>query len=444
MDTPLQKDKNQKFSRLLSVLLAVLLFAVSASLAFLVRYYTQDSAARTLRWVRTAVKNSYYREIPEETLNSATLDDFFGYNGKTPLLDEYSAYYTAEEYKIVRTQQAGGQSGVGVSFVSDDQGDSKIYRVSGNSPAEASGLRAGMYLLGFGSDENNLIYSTKSSQFGAFIADIPTGQTFTLLAAENKEDEGSFYTVCKAVYEQNYVFYADNALSYRFTGEKADVLTEGEDRLCYLPADTACIRLDSFSGDAAEQFSKILQVFSSRGKNRLILDLRNNGGGQMNILCDIAAYLCKDAKNGKFPVSVARYKKDRNEAYYANKNRYGEYFSDNSEIYILANENTASASEALMGAMLDYGTIEYSDIFLAELGGVAKSYGKGIMQTTYGNILTGEAVKLTTATVHWPVSDVCIQGKGVLPADNAVAVPAAGYADFADTMLRTVVANYLA
>ena len=164
----------------------------------------------------------------------------------------------------------------------------------------------------------------------------------------------------------------------------------------------------------------------------------------MNILCDIAAYLCKDAKNGKFPVSVARYKKDRNEAYYANKNRYGEYFSDNSEIYILANENTASASEALMGAMLDYGTIEYSDIFLAELGGVAKSYGKGIMQTTYGNILTGEAVKLTTATVHWPVSDVCIQGKGVLPADNAVAVPAAGYADFTDNMLQTVVANYLA
>jgi hypothetical protein len=76
-----------------------------------------------------------------------------------------------------------------------------------------------------------------------------------------------------------------------------------------------------------------------------------------------------------------------------------------------------------MGVMLDYGAITYQDICLIERDGEARTYGKGIMQTTYPFIgFTGEAVKLTTAQMRWPKSDNCIHGRGVLPADGALSI----------------------
>ncbi|MBP3434175.1 MAG: hypothetical protein J6K50_02765, partial [Clostridia bacterium] len=55
--------------------------------------------------------------------------------------------------------------------------------------------------------------------------------------------------------------------------------------------------------------------------------------------------------------------------------------------------------------------------------GVAKTYGKGIMQTTYPlKLINADAVKLTTAKIYWPVSGNCIHGRGILPEDGALTV----------------------
>ena len=73
--------------------------------------------------------------------------------------------------------------------------------------------------------------------------------------------------------------------------------------------------------------------------------------------------------------------------------------------------------------MLDYGAIAYGDICLSERNGVAKTYGKGIMQaTSYVNILKQDAITLTTAEIRWPVSNNSIHGRGVLPEDGALTV----------------------
>ena len=73
--------------------------------------------------------------------------------------------------------------------------------------------------------------------------------------------------------------------------------------------------------------------------------------------------------------------------------------------------------------MLDYGTIGYGDICLSTRSGVAKTYGKGIMQTTYQLSLWGQdAVKLTTAKIYWPISGHCIHDRGILPTDGAKTV----------------------
>ena len=115
---------------------------------------------------------------------------------------------------------------------------------------------------------------------------------------------------------------------------------------------------------------------------------------------------------------------EKKEKFYANSNQYEAYFSADSRIYVLADEGTASASECLIGAMVDYGAVSFSDICLIERNGVAKTYGKGIMQTTYPfGLWDTDAIKLTTARILWPTSDTCIHGTGVTPELGAISVP---------------------
>ena len=84
----------------------------------------------------------------------------------------------------------------------------------------------------------------------------------------------------------------------------------------------------------------------------------------------------------------------------------------------MGDDGTASASEALIGAMLDYDKEGIVNVVLSgykDKSGeiVYRTYGKGIMQTTYENPTTGEAIRLTTAKIYWPTSDITIHGEGV-------------------------------
>ena len=142
----------------------------------------------------------------------------------------------------------------------------------------------------------------------------------------------------------------------------------------------------------------------------------------MDILQEIASYFCKDSTAKKPLVAVADYG-NKKDYFYANGNKYNEYFAKDSRICVLADEDTASASECLLGTLLDYGAITYGDICLIERGGVAKTYGKGIMQTTYYlDVIKKDALKLTTARVLWPKTNTCIHGRGVLSSDGTKVV----------------------
>ena len=134
------------------------------------------------------------------------------------------------------------------------------------------------------------------------------------------------------------------------------------------------------------------------------------------------SYFCKTSTDKNPAVAVADYtKKGKKEVFEASGNYYYDYFSDESCIYVLADSGTASASECLIGCMVDYGAVSYSDIFLSERNGIAKTYGKGIMQTTVPSSIFGrpDAIKLTTARILWPLSGNCIHDRGVLPEDGA-------------------------
>ena len=176
-----------------------------------------------------------------------------------------------------------------------------------------------------------------------------------------------------------------------------------------MPENAAYIRFDTFTGSAEADFADAMARYKEEGKTQLILDLRDNGGGSVDILRNIASYFIKSEKGKKNVVMKVAYKTHVDDSYISDPSVYANYTFD--KIKVLINGNTASASEALIGAMLDYGTITYADLF------GATSYGKGIMQTTYSHTFNKDAIKLTTARIVWPISDTCIQGTGIKPAN---------------------------
>jgi len=165
-----------------------------------------------------------------------------------------------------------------------------------------------------------------------------------------------------------------------------------------------------------------MQQFKEEGKKHLILHLRENGGGYLDTMQSIASYFCKESEKSKPIVAVADFGEKRT-SYNAYGNWYEDCFAQDSRICVLADAYSASASECLIGCMIDYGAIEFSDICLAERNGVAKTFGKGIMQETrLINFLKQDAITLTTAEIRWPVSDRSIHDRGVLPEDGALTV----------------------
>jgi carboxyl-terminal processing protease len=176
------------------------------------------------------------------------------------------------------------------------------------------------------------------------------------------------------------------------------------------------IKLDSFEGDASKQVGEALDYMKSRGRDKLVLDLRANGGGLMTVLTDIAEYFIDNGGAKKSLVAFAE-GKSKNEYFYTNENNFKDFLTD---VAIIGDENTASASECLIGAMVYYEACSISKVVVEKDAlGNARTYGKGIMQTTY-KFLTGGAFKLTTARILWPDKTTCIHKTGVTPAMGAI------------------------
>ena len=230
------------------------------------------------------------------------------------------------------------------------------------------------------------------------------------------------------------MYYSDSETGLLFTSESGEPQPTEDVSLknSHLANDTAYILYKEFAYHSETQLDTTLNYLISRGKTKLILDLRNNPGGYLDVLTTVAAEFL--GKNGEKGITVA-VSKDKNQAktyYKTGNNNY-----KNLKIVVLADYDTASASESLMGAMIHYGIISNETMVITKKDGVAKTYGKGIAQTTFPNLVTGEAIKLTTDYIFWPDEVTCIHGKGIsVTGDNAVEPSEDGSCD--NELLRAV------
>lgn len=396
------------------LLLAAILFA-SGALTF---WLSLDKGMRKLIWIKDKIDEEYYQDISNDEFYSTIYDAI-----NDDLLDPYSRYMTAEEYKTAGQTLAGKKGGVGITTLDEDADGNEqilITRVCGNSPAERAGLAEGDKIIAFGAAEDSLTENQNYAAFSEFLNGMETGASFFLKILSDGEEKT--VSLAKESYVENYVFYRTNASSYGFTGSNNSEWAEKNNALTALPDQAAYIRLIQFGGNASSGFAAAMERFRQEGKTDLILDLRGNTGGYLDTMQEIAAFFGKNAQ-GNAPLAVLADYGEKTVGYNARGNVYGDYFKPESRICVLADIDTASASECLIGFMLDYGALSYEDICLSERGGVAKTYGKGIMQTTYYlDWFEKDALKLTTAEILWPVSKTSIHGRGILPEDGAKTV----------------------
>lgn len=277
--------------------------------------------------------------------------------------DKYAAYYTPEEFKKVKQSNEGKYVGIGVKFDGKAKDCTRVLYVYENTPAEKAGIQPGDIIKSIdGIDFSNATYSTVYSS-------IKLTEKGSVTIGLYRPDTGEEYTVDVEVaqIEETTIF--------------AKML---EDNIGY-------IQIRGFQTATLESFKEHFETLKQQGMKSLILDVRDNPGGYVNTVLDILDYMlpeCDLLKTEKRGGKTRVYSSDKSAAL-------------DIPCVLLVNEESASASEILTGAMKDNGA--------ATVVGV-KTYGKGIVQATYP-LLDGSAVKLTVEKYFTPLgNDIHEQG----------------------------------
>ncbi len=435
---PAPAGGGKKAVRITAAVLGALLLAVAAFLGgWYGQYYSLDGEVRNYLWAKSVLEKNYYSPLDEGELYQALYDSL--------AVDPYTRFYSASEYDAYMAKSAGENDGVGVAFFIGQKADERaqVFVAMENSPAERAGIRKGMYIFAFGKTADSLTEGN-FAELRTFLSQ-EKGELVLRCGYAADGSDAANYTLTPKDYQTSFLHYRDSGAGFRFRGEGSTLsLTQTDEPMAGLDEKTAYIRLEEFSGsNTPVEFIQLLSKMKERGRTNLIFDLRSNGGGNLGILGDVASHLMRNAEGDNPVVLSAVTRSGQRTNYVCAHNDFSSYFGEDSEVYVLADEYTASASEALIGVLVDYGTLPYSHIFLREdEDGIAKTYGKGIMQTQFTS-MNGSAMKLTTATIHWPAGK-CIHGVGVTPSDGAIPIAAPFFWGADDPMLSEVLSRVCA
>ena len=363
----------RKRSRRISVWLCLLcvMLAVAFAVLFTSLYYVRRfSQLHAVSEAVELVKKNYYffDDKTEESMVTGALKGLAANMG-----DKYAEYYTKAEYEELLSGNSGTFIGMGVLVSEMEEGVFIITAVYDNTPAQEAGILVGDQLIRANGEpaEGKDVYT-----FLDFITH-EEGDVNTVVVLRNGQ-ELSFTVTMRQVYSP-YVTYKmlDDGIGY--------------------------IYISGFHGQVVREVKDALTDLKAQGMQALVLDVRDDLGGSLNDVCDIADIFLPKNK----VITTVRSRINEEVVYRTH--------SDGVDLPIamLVNGNSASASELLSGALKDNG--------IAKLFGT-QTYGKGIVQTFF-DISFGRdgTIKFTTDAYYTP-SDVCIQGTGITP-DEIVELP---------------------
>ncbi len=349
--------------------------------------YEQYKKFDSLVEIMDVVNASYYQDVDEQVMLQGAAAGMLD-----AIDDPYTFYYTPEEFAQLWEDDEGGYVGVGIMISGNYTTQiCTITRVFEGGPAMGAGVKKGDILYRV---EDLYVNADNLSDAVDIMRGVP-GTDVTVAFLRNGEE-------------------------YEVTMTRAEVKVNRVEATM-LEGKVGYIYLYEFAGDCSSEFTAALNTLVEDGAQGIILDLRDNGGGWV-----------EDARK------IADLFLDRGTLCYL-EDKFGsrQYYrttTDGKEVtlplVILVNENTASSSEILTGALKDRAN--------AVVVGV-KSYGKGIVQAVI-SLDDGAGMQVTEAQYYTPNGNA-VHKIGITP-DVVIEMPEGGetmfeLGDLADVQLQT-------
>ncbi|MBR7110408.1 MAG: PDZ domain-containing protein [Clostridia bacterium] len=380
------------FIILLCVILMVSSFFIGMHVDYLLHFKSSNDYA-LLTSVINYVNKYYYKDLDADTII------YYACKGVVDNLDPYSKIYKENTSATNDSAYYGIELNYGVN------GEFRVAWVSKDSPADFAGIKVGEYIVSI---------NGKDVQ-GDFIED------FVALMGNKKEGDkvtlGLTNNIGGAIRQVELT-------AQIIKSDEVHVFTDFSNLpgSLFVPSNVGYIGFTSFNEQTCEEFSDAVSEFIDAGKEYLILDLRQNVGGDGGSLTKIAKQLLTPSEDGAEKIVMKVVNADGNTSVYKTSGD-GEYIfknAPNGKIIALIDQNTASAAEALIGALILDGK--------TELVGV-NTYGKGVGQSTVPFPTENEplfSIKLTIGKYYFD-GDVssyvknadgyvdCIDGLGFCP-----------------------------
>lgn len=354
-----------------SIILTILVTAVVASMVTMIVMNNNESSSlldrisTKLASIEQIVDKDYLGEIDENKIFDETMKGYVD-----GLDDEYSQYFTKEELEEYKTDNIEGQFvGIGVYIVQDTEKNAiRVLAPIKGSPAEIAGILAGDYII----QVDGVPY---------------TGEQITEATNKMKGQEGTTVKI--------QVLRGEETLDFEV--ERKNVRVNPIESNVY-DNNIGYIKISSFDQGCSKEFTTKLEELKNQNIKSLIIDLRNNGGGIVDEATAIADLFTDKGST----LLITKDKKENEDITYAKENK-----SINVPIIILTNENTASASEILAGALKDNG--------VAKIVGTT-TFGKGVIQELL-TMKDGTGLKITTNEYYTPNRNK-INKVGIEPDEN--------------------------
>ncbi len=304
------------------------------------------------------VLREYVDTLDRDSLTDVTIETLLGN------LDPHSAYIPASDLQATNEPLNGNFEGIGVEF---NLLRDTIYVVTAipGGPSEKAGLKSG----------DKIIFVDGKKVAGVNITNE--------MVFKNLKGKGG--TIVKI----GVLRYGTSTIEY-FKITRGKIPIYSVDAAYMMDSITGFIKISRFASTTYQEFDNALTKLEKQGMKQLILDLRGNPGGYLDAAIDISdEFLPK----GKMIVYTQGKNKPRQNSISSEKGRF-----EKQKLAILIDENSASASEIVAGAVQD----NDRGIIIGR-----RSFGKGLVQEQT-EFKDGSAIRLTIARYFTP-SGRCIQ-----------------------------------
>ena len=321
-----------------------------------------SSTQKKVSELKELIDQNYMGDVDEKQLEEGIYKGFI-----SGLDDPYSVYYDEEETKSLYETTEGEYQGIGAVLSQNmNTGIITLVQIYDDSPAMKAGLK-----------DNDILYKVNGEEV--------TGVELTEVVSHIKGEKGT--TV-----EMTVLRGADNEeVTVTATRDTVEAQTV---KYRMMDGQIGYVSVSEFDSVTYDQYQKALKDLEGQGMKGLVVDLRNNPGGNLNTVCDMLDLMLPKG------LIVYTEEKDgnRQEASSDDENQF------TLPLAVLVNGNSASASEIYAGAIQDYG--------IGDIVGT-QTYGKGVVQQIF-DLKDDTCVKLTIAKYFTPKGR-SINGKGITP-----------------------------